>query len=362
MASPQKYSTILLRSVGISFAWGIALGSIFFFTSGGGSLRDWAIGCADSITYSLCIAVPSTAVFVKTTPRLRRLRPSLQVLAYMAILLPIAVAGCLLADVLFVAVGRREGGELLAQLAADLRVVLMISLVTGTGIIGYERLRDRLEDANARLREEELARERALRLAADAQLSSLESRIRPHFLFNALNAVLALIPEDPKRAEEVLERFTGLLRASLRADGDGLVPFAQETALVRDYLEIERVRFGDRLRFTIDVPEGLESVAVPAFSVQTLVENSVKHAAGARRGGAEVKVTARADGERAAFAVEDDGPGFDGASLPAGHGLATLRSRIEALFGAAGTLDVERAPSGGARVVMRVPVRAREAA
>ena len=108
----------------------------------------------------------------------------------------------------------------------------------GFAVIGYERLRGRLVETEERLRDQELSHERALRLAADAQLSSLESRIRPHFLFNSLNAVLALIPEDPKRAEAVLERITALLRASLRVDPSGLVPLREEMALVTDYLEI----------------------------------------------------------------------------------------------------------------------------
>jgi LytS/YehU family sensor histidine kinase len=233
--------------------------------------------------------------------------------------------------------------------------------VVAVGIIGYERLRGRLVDAEARLCDEELSRERALRLATDAQLSSLESRVRPHFLFNALNAVLALIPEDPKRAEMVLERITALLRASLRVDPVGLVPLRDELSLVSDYLEIEAVRFEDRLRWALDVPEELMAVDVPPFAVQTLVENAVKHAASVRREGASIRVVARRDGERITLEVEDDGPGFVGVSLPRGHGLETLRARLAVVFGDAGELAISSA-SGRTRVTLRLPAKKREAA
>src|SRR5208282_1421652 len=165
--------------------------------------------------------------------------------------------------------GLRSREDFFAQLYGDARVTALITLVVGFAVIGYERLRGRLVETEERLRDQELSHERALRLATDAQLSSLESRIRPHFLFNSLNAVLALIPEDPKRAEAVLERITALLRASLRVDAGSLVAIRDELSLVKDYLEIEAVRFESRLRWDIDVEDGAMAVAVPAFAVQT---------------------------------------------------------------------------------------------
>src|SRR5262249_40854312 len=158
--------------------------------------------------------------------------------------------------------------------------------------------------------------------------SSLESRIRPHFLFNALNSVLALIPDDPKRAAAVLERITGLLRASLDVRAGGVVPLGDEMALVADYLEIERVRFGERLRYALEIPTELEDVGVPAFSVQTLVENAVKYAVPSRRSGARIGVAAALDGATVLVSVTDDGPGFDARIVPAGHGLDALRARL----------------------------------
>jgi hypothetical protein len=353
--------THAIRSVAINCGWGIALGSIFFFTADGHGVTWWLTSVAISTTYSNFIGLPATLFFVAMAPRFRRFRPMTQVLAYLGALLPVSAVGCAAADAFFVAIGLRPREDFVAQLLGDARVTLVIALMIGFGVIGYERLRGRLADAETRLRDEELSRERALRLATDAQLSSLESRIRPHFLFNALNAVLALIPEDPKRAEAVLERITALLRASLRVDAGGLVALRDELSLVRDYLEIEAVRFESRLRWAIDVPEAAMAVAVPAFSVQTLVENAVKHAVSPRREGASIRVAARIDGARVLLDVEDDGPGFDGASLPKGHGLETLRGRLAALFGDTSALEIAGA-AGRARVTIRVPAKSQEAA
>ncbi len=353
MVSPSL-SAIALRSVALNCAWGLALGSIFFFTGGGEGAAEWLRSVVFSTTYSNFIGLPGTLVFVLIGPRLRRFKPMGQVLGYLAVLAPMAALGCIAADAFFVAVRFRSADGFLARFVEDARVTLIITLVVGAAVIGYERLRVRLVDAETRLRDEELSRERALRLAADAQLSSLESRIRPHFLFNALNAVLALVHEDPRRAEAVLERITALLRASLRADPGGLVPLRDEMSLVVDYLEIEAVRFESRLRWSVHVPDELMATAVPAFSVQTLVENSVKYAASARQEGASIRIGASRDGQSVSVHVEDDGPGFDGLTLPKGHGLETLRARLAALFGAAGALEIA-GTAGGARVTVRLP-------
>src|SRR5262249_17395483 len=156
-------------------------------------------------------------------------------------------------------------------------------------------------------------------------------------------------PEDAARAEHTLERVTSLLRYSLDATSR-LVPLRDELGMVRDYLEIERARFGDRLRFTLDASAEAEAAAVPAFAVQTLVENAVKHAIAPRREGGSVAVAAERRDRAVVIRVSDDGPGFAGDALPPGHGLDNLRARLAAQFGAAARLDFE-----GATVTVVVP-------
>jgi LytS/YehU family sensor histidine kinase len=185
----------------------------------------------------------------------------------------------------------------------------------------------------------ELEEERARKLAVEARLSSLESRIHPHFLFNTLNSISSLIQEDPKLAERLVERLAALLRFSLDSNQTSTVPLDRELKIVTDYLEIEKARFGDKLRYSIDVPAELRAIEVPPLAVQTLVENSLKHAVATRRDGAAVSICARVSAGQVEVEVLDDGPGFSVDSIKAGHGLENLQSRLAALFDERASLD-----------------------
>jgi hypothetical protein len=176
---------------------------------------------------------------------------------------------------------------------------------------------------------------------AQARLSSLESRLRPHFLFNTLNSIMALIPEDPAAAERVTEKLADLLRYSLDATNRSTVRLAQELKVATDYLEIEKTRFGQRLLYTIDVPETLLQAEVPPFSLQTLVENSVKY------GGSEIRVSARNGNGCLLLRVWDSGNGFsEKPNLPSGHGLSNLKERLAALWGSKAALEFPREDAG----------------
>ena len=176
---------------------------------------------------------------------------------------------------------------------------------------------------------------------ASVARASLESRVHPHFLFNTLNSISALVREDPAEAERMIERLAALLRYSLDSELAGVVALREELRIVRDYLEIEKVRFGDRLRYRIEADEAAVSQTVPALSVQTLVENSVKYAVGALRDGAEIVVSARVEDGRLRVEVSDDGPGFEPASsLKPGHGLDLLQHRLTSLFGSSASLEM----------------------
>jgi signal transduction histidine kinase len=169
---------------------------------------------------------------------------------------------------------------------------------------------------------------------AQARLSSLESQLRPHFLFNTLNSIMALIPEDPAAAERMTERLATLLRYSLDATARSTVRLEQELKVATDYLEIEKTRFGDRLQYTIDVPEALMQAEVPPFSLQTLVENSVKY------GGGQIRVSAQNGNGRLLLRVWDSGDGFpDKPNLSAGHGLRNLKERLDALWGSKAAVE-----------------------
>jgi len=164
--------------------------------------------------------------------------------------------------------------------------------------------------------------------------------VRPHFLFNTLNTISSLIPEDPQRAESLVGKLAGLLRFSLDSTQERVSSLERELKVVGDYLEIERARFGDRLRCQIDVPAELRSIEIPALALQTLVENSVKYAVASRSNGAEIRLTARPLAECVRVEVSDDGPGFTEACIRPGHGLDNVQRRLAALFGSAATMEI----------------------
>jgi LytS/YehU family sensor histidine kinase len=260
-------------------------------------------------------------------------------------LLAATLVGSLAANSLLTLFGLVQPATFWASYIQSVKFALFITYIFGSGIVVYETMRAELRHATLQLRNQELEREIALKLAAEARLSSLESRIHPHFLFNALNSVSALIREDPERAERLVERIAALLRSSLDADSS-LVSLETELKIVEDYLEIEKTRFGARLQYRIDVPADLDTVEIPRFSLQTLVENSVKYVVSRRPEGGIIRIHAVRSGERAHIEVADDGPGFDAAAIPPGHGLDLLQSRLLTLFAMDAALRFERSDAG----------------
>lgn len=314
------------------------------------SLRDltlisFALHTAVSLLYALSIGVPASVIFDRLQPRIGR--PVLrQWTIYAGVLLAIVLVASLFVGLVLVLVGLVESSQLWVVYRRGLLISLAVSIPVTIAAVSVSRLHDTLHAT-------ERDKQRALALATEARLASLESRVRPHFLFNALNSAIALIPEDPRRAEDLLERLCALLRSSLDAQAR-LVPLGDELRVAGDYLEIERVRFGDRLSYLIDVPDELRAVEVPAFAIQTLVENSVKYAVSPRKQGARIEVRARREGDRIAIDITDDGPGFGADIWLPGHGLDGLRGRLDALYGTRARLVAPREAPHGAAVRIEI--------
>jgi two-component system, LytTR family, sensor histidine kinase AlgZ len=275
--------------------------------------------------------------------------------ARVAAMFAACVAGALVAGLLFVALRWQPMSAYWPQFLGSLKFAAVLTIGAGLTIGIYSTLRERLDETTLQLRTKELERERALKLATEAQLASLESRIHPHFLFNTLNSISSLIPEDPARAERLVEQMAALLRFSLDANQSGLVPLASELKIVGDYLEIERARFGDRLRYQIDVPAGLSESRIPPLSLQTLVENSVKYAIAPDRAGGEIRITGSHSDGAVRVEISDSGPAFQLESAPAGHGLDNLKGRLATLFGDRAALLLQRV-GGRNNLTLSVPL------
>ncbi len=257
-------------------------------------------------------------------------------------LIVFTVLGCLLAQTLLMAIGFVVPQHFWQEYFRTLRVAMPLAVVFGLGALTHGLLRERAQVAEKKLHEKEVTEERARKLAIEARLSSLESRIHPHFLFNTLNSISSLIASNPARAEQIVGRLAVLLRASLDTSHQPLIPLREEMAMVESYIDIERVRFGDKLRGSLEIPGDLLGAKVPPMSVQSLVENAVKHGITPQSGGGEFVVAASAENGNIRIEVRDTGPGFELAEIPAGHGLNSLVERLDALFGAKARLNVLR--------------------
>src|SRR3954452_914694 len=278
----------------------------------------------------------------------------------LATMVTIAVAGSFIAILILAAIGYLHGaGIVTTWMAGSLKVSIAITLTFGIFLTVVEGMRRQIDEARMALRTKERDEAEARRLAAEAQLASIESRVQPHFLFNTLNSIAALVHQDPSGAERMTGQLAALLRSALDSTATPLVPLDDELRVVRAYLDIERVRFGDRLRYAVDVGDGAGRPLVPRMSVQTLVENAVKYAVSPRREGAAIRLHAAAADQRLTVTVEDDGPGFAASTRPGGHGLDLLERRLHMLFGDRASLTVESG-NGKTAVTMDVPTQTSE--
>ncbi|HWE87368.1 MAG TPA: histidine kinase [Terracidiphilus sp.] len=294
-----------------------------------------------SLVYTTLIGLPSSVLLNAIAHTFSHRFGRWIWLVYSAVIFTIATLGSFLAAILLIASGVIPHG-LRDELRLSWPLALLISFVVGLSMISFETMRFKLQTATLALRTQEAERERAYKLLAEAQLSSLESRIHPHFLFNTLNSIAALIPSDPRRAEDTVAKLASLLRFSLTANPSGLVPLARELKIVHDYLEIESTRFGPRLRYEIAVSEDLLDLRTPPLSLATLVENAVKHVASQRPEGAHIRVTGARRDSGVLLEVIDNGPGFALSAIPPDHGLGNLIARLELLFGDRAALRVAR--------------------
>lgn len=191
------------------------------------------------------------------------------------------------------------------------------------------------------------------------RLQVLRMQLQPHFLFNALNAVSALLREEPESARRVLSRLRDLLLRSLESGRRKTVALAEELAVLEDYLEIQRARFPERIAVEWDVEPGVEAARVPPMLLQPLVENAVRHGIAKRVRGGRIEISARRRNGRLELRVRDDGAGLQAgaATLREGIGLTSTRVRLRDLYGSDHRFELEDAPESGLQVFMNLPFR-----
>ncbi len=229
-------------------------------------------------------------------------------------------------------------------------LTLYVSFFTYFTIIGVDAA---IRQAAAR-REREMRTSQLEAQLAHAQLDALRVRLQPHFLFNTLNSISALMREDVEAADVMLTRLADLLRATLDRSDAQETRLDEEMAFVNEYIEIQRVRFADRLTVRLDVAPDTTALAVPTLVLQPLVENACRHGIGVKPGAGTLVIRSSRHDDRLAIDVADDGPGPPPAVVD-GHGLETTRARLRHLYGSAASLTLERGASGGAVARLSLP-------
>jgi sensor histidine kinase YesM len=232
---------------------------------------------------------------------------------------------------------------------------LLIGLLFGSIAAGFFWLRQRNAQLESDLQARELARLEAEKQSLAAQLRMLQAQIEPHFLFNSLANVAALIDTDRKLAGSLLDALIRYLRSSLartRAEGGTL---GDEVALLTAYLEVLKVRMGNRLDYRFDIAPELLDAAFPPMLLQPLVENAIRHGLEPKVAGGRITVSAQKQGERLRIAVADDGLGF-GETPGDGIGVRHVRDRLAALYGAAARLELSSGVGAGVTATMSIPL------
>lgn len=243
-------------------------------------------------------------------------------------------------------------------------LLYLIVLAAGFARDYFLRYRERVDEA-ARLRAE-AAEQRAHAVGLQAQLAesrlqALRTQLNPHFLFNTLNFISSYLERDPRSVRRMIARLSELLRYTLDKTDEREVPLRQELSFIDGYLEIQQIRFGDRLTVRRDIALNAQEALVPTLILQPLVENAIKHGIAHREEGGSIELRAWREDEHLHLSVRDDGPGFSAtsengtAAVTPGVGLRNTRERLEALYGTAQRFTLDSAEDGGAVAHLVLP-------
>jgi sensor histidine kinase YesM len=231
---------------------------------------------------------------------------------------------------------------------------LFLSIIFGSVAVLYFTLKTNAERMASLLKEKELNEERLTRLKMKAELEALQAKINPHFLFNTLNSIASLISENPKAAESTVEKLSELFRYTLKDADKSTVTLGEELEIVRTYLEIEKVRFGNRLQFTITYDGTIVDLKVPALLIQPLVENSIKHGIAKDIQGGNILVDVHKRENTCRILVQDNGEGFQTTYSENGFGLRSIQERLKYMYAGQASLEIIR--NHPTQIIITIPL------
>jgi LytS/YehU family sensor histidine kinase len=229
----------------------------------------------------------------------------------------------------------------------------VIALVFGGIGYMYFTLRERFHSAVTQLSQKEIIEQRLVQLKTKAELEALRARVNPHFLFNTLNSIASLIPVDPARAETMVQELAAIFRYVLECGEREWVTLEEEMTIVRRYLDIEKVRLGERLRFNINIDDKVLGTQIPGLLLQPIVENSVKHAISRRQHGGDINVSCSMNGRDCIIEVKDTGEWIDSKESECGYGLRSVRERLNLSYGQNYEFEINK--DDGVKITIKIP-------
>lgn len=232
---------------------------------------------------------------------------------------------------------------------------LLVGFFSSIMVTGYMFFRENLEKKIARIKEVEVENERLKRMELETRLKDLQEKINPHFLFNTLNSIAALLYDNPVKAEKSIIRLSELYRKVLSLTSRSLVSIKEEVELIKDYLELEKLRLNEQLEYQILCPEKLANKKIPALLIEPLVENAVKHAKDLSKSSLYIKIKVEEKGSFISIAVEDNGVGFHAERADFGFGLFSIQERLRLQFGENYEFDVHSNPEKGTKITVGFP-------
>lgn len=314
----------------------------------------WMIGFApqfyDGVVVSLSIGMSCMTAFVVIEPTLQRHMPTYLppiIASAIGLLTGLVVAGTWLTG---------NPGYYLSIEQASLVLGIFFSIV---GYFIFDT-RARVFALSAELAQTQANEAAAAQKVAETELRLLQAQIEPHFLFNTLSNITSMVHSNPDAAEQTLNNLSTLLRNSLRQTREPLTSLSEELRVLRAYLDIQKIRMGDRLQYHIDAPAGLSAMPIPPLLLQPLVENAISHGIEPAIDGGQIDVLIQPFDDVVQFTVRDTGIGIIDDKPSNGTGLSNVRERLRALYQDQASLKLLENTPQGVTVELRIPLTASE--
>ena len=327
-----------------TFAYNTAIAGLL--TAMGWLSQEGNEGFWHNFVFSQCIGF-SIALISSLT--LARMKPGLQRWAVLGLALPFSIALGLTLGFELTGVGSWSD----SYVWQTMLIGLFFGIIASITYLLVERI-GKLNDA---VRQRQLQAVEQDKREMEAQLKMLQAQIEPHFLFNTLANVSSLIDSDAALSKRLLERLNDWLRVALTRARSDSSTLGDELDMLDNYLQILKIRFGERLRWQIGVDEAARRSVFPPMLLQPLVENAVRHGIEPKLGGGEILIRADVMRGKLRIEVSDSGAGLSGDADAGGAGLANVRARLAALFGTAGHLTLQDNPDGGVTATLELPLK-----